>query len=65
MAVIGGCRCAGDLDLSGPKLCVIKKERSLRSSLLFECDGSTLGRLAGWGELELGDLTAAEKLEDA
>jgi len=65
VTVIGVCRCAGNLNLSGTKLCVIEEESSLRSSLLFECDGSTLGGVASWDKLELGDLaTEGEEVLD-
>jgi hypothetical protein len=42
-------------------LSVVEEECSLGSSLLFEGNSSILG-LASWGDLNAGDLAAAESL---
>ena len=60
VAVISRGRCTRDLDLGGAKLSVIEEESGLCSSFLLEDDGSTLGSLSSWDEVEFGDLATAQ-----
>lgn len=55
--VLPGALGTRDGDLSASKLGVVEEKSGLGSGLLLEGDGSSLG-LAGWGDLDVGDLSA-------